>query len=163
MKELGMWETKIRVSYNSFKKTAPAAYVALSALGKAVHDSGLDPSLVELVKIRVSQINGCAFCLQHHIKLAREIGVEAAKLDLVATWWDAGIFSIREIAALAWAEELSELNKRKPSDETWQMLRTHFTEIEVVFLTVAIGTINNWNRIGASLRFAPSVARNAAD
>ena len=151
-----------RVDYQTFLKSAPDAYAALLALGKVVGDSGLDTHLTELVKIRVSQINGCAFCIQHHLNVARKSGVESAKLDLVAAWQDAGVFSERESAALAWAESLTAVATQGASDKSYEALREHFTETEVIFLTVAIGTINNWNRIGVALRFSPQLPHRPA-
>ena len=151
-----------RVAYQAFAEVAPAAHAALAALGKAVDDQGLDKSLTELVKLRVSQINGCAFCVQHHLNVARRTGVSAAKLDLVVTWKDAGLFSARERAALAWAECLTALATQGAPDDAYSALRAEFTETEAVFLTVAIGTINNWNRLGVALRFAPPLSPAAA-
>ena len=112
-----------RVTYQAFGEVAPAAYAALVALGKAVDDHGLDKSLTELVKLRVSQINGCAFCVQHHLNVARRAGVSAAKLDLVVTWTDAGLFSARECAALAWAECLTALATQGAPDDAYSALR----------------------------------------
>jgi AhpD family alkylhydroperoxidase len=150
-----------RLDYETFRKLAPQVYSALLALGKAVDDSGLDKDLTELVKLRASQINGCAFCVQIHLNTARKIGVERAKLDLVATWQDAGVFSEKECAALAWTESLTELRVQGASDEAYAAVRHHFTETEVAFLTIAIGTINNWNRLGVALRFAPPIPQQA--
>ncbi len=154
-----MSNTAVRVSFETYMKIAPAVYAGTAAVSKAIHDSGLADDLAELVKIRASQINGCAFCLQHHLNAARKLGVDPVKLDLVAVWHDAGIFSPREAAALRWTEELTQLTHAAPSDAAWQELRTHFTEEEAVFLTAAVGLINNWNRIGASLRFVPPIPR----
>jgi AhpD family alkylhydroperoxidase len=146
-----------RLDYETFRKLAPQAYSALLALGKAVDESGLDKGLTELVKLRASQINGCAFCVQIHLNTARKIGVDRAKLDLVATWKDAGIFSEKECAALAWTESLTGLPVHGAPDEAYTAVRQHFTETEMLFLTIAIGTINNWNRLGVALRFAPPI------
>ena len=151
-----------RVTYQQFTKTAPAAQAALLAMGKAVEEAGLDKQLVELVKLRVSQINNCAFCLQIHLNVARRIGVPQEKLDLVATWEEAGIFSARECAALAWAERLARLADHSVSDETYAAARKHFSEDELLWLSVAIANINAWNRLGAAFRFAPPIARQAA-
>ncbi len=96
-----------RIGYSAFGEIAPAALSALLALGQAVDDAGLDKRLTELVKLRASQINGCTFCVQYHLNVARGLRVEPAKLDLVAAWRDAGVFSARERAALAWAECLT--------------------------------------------------------
>lgn len=152
-----MSSTLSRVTYEAFGKLAPAAHAALLALGRSVDDAGVDKALTELLKIRASQINGCAFCLQHHLNIARRLGVPPAKLDLVATWHDAGIFSDAECAALAWTERLTGVARHGAPDADYAALQRHFTESEIVFLTVAIGTINNWNRIGVALRFAPPI------
>lgn len=143
-----------RIAYLSFTKTAPEVYAALQLMGKAVDDSGLEKPLTELIKVRVSQINGCAFCIQYHLNVARQIGVEPVKLDLVAGWQDAGVFSAREQAALAWAECLTSLSTQGAPDAVYETLLSQFTEIEVTFLTVAIGAINHWNRLGVGLRFS---------
>jgi AhpD family alkylhydroperoxidase len=143
------------LTYQGFARAAPASHAALIALGKSVEDSGLDKTLTELVKLRASQINGCAFCLQYHLDAARKLGITADKLDLVAAWREAGVFSAREMAALAWTETLTEMTPEVTSDEAYAELREHFTETEAMFLTVAIGTINQWNRIAVALRFPP--------
>lgn len=148
----------VRVDYATFRKLAPGAGAALSSLGKAVDDAGFDKELTELIKIRVSQINGCAFCLQHHLNIARKLGVKQEKLDLVAVWRDAGVFTQKECAALAWCECLTNIATSGAPDDAYAAVRAYFTEAETVFLTIAIGTINNWNRIGVALRFAPPIA-----
>ncbi|MFT4021702.1 MAG: carboxymuconolactone decarboxylase family protein, partial [Acinetobacter sp.] len=101
--------TEAHFSYAGFQKISPAALAALLEMGKAVDDSGLEKTLTELVKIRVSQINGCAFCIQFHLQIARRIGIDAIKLDLVAAWRDVDVYSARELAALEWAEEVTRL------------------------------------------------------
>lgn len=140
----------IEFSYEIFQKTNPAALAALLAMSKAVDDSGLEKTLTELVKIRVSQMNGCAFCIQFHLQIARRIGIEAAKLDLVAAWRDAGVYSVREIAALEWAENVTKL---AGNDAHRGALSDHFSAQEVLNLTVAIANINAWNRIAGALHF----------
>jgi AhpD family alkylhydroperoxidase len=144
-----------RVDYQPFRTLAPAVYAAMVALGKAVDDSGLGKELTELIKIRASQINGCAFCIQFHLNTARKLGVPAEKLDLVAAWHDAGVYTPREMAALAWTEALTNISSAGAPDAVYAELREHFTESEAVFLTTSIGTINQWNRIAVGLRFAP--------
>lgn len=151
-----------RVSYDNFAAQAGAAPGALRALSAAVDESGLEKELTELVKLRVSQINGCAFCVQFHLNLARKLAVPAPKLDLVAAWREAGVFSDREKAALAWAEILTEMSADAASDTDYAALLRHFTDREALFLTVAIGTINQWNRIGVALRFAPPIPAGGA-
>lgn len=147
-----------RIDYSAFTQMAPSVYAGLVAIGTAVKDAGLDPKLTELVKVRVSQINGCAFCIQYHLNIARQLGVEAVKLDLLAGWKDAGVFSARELAALAWAESLTALATQGAPDALYEALQAQFTEKEVLYLTVSIGLINTWNRLGVGLRFAPPPA-----
>jgi AhpD family alkylhydroperoxidase len=151
-----------RISYETFQTAAPAAQAALRALGKAADESGLDKALIELAKLRVSQINNCAFCLQIHLNVARRLGVPQEKLDLVATWHEAGIFSEKEQAALAWAETLTRLADRSVPDDAYEAARRHFSESELLFLSTAIATINAWNRLGAAFRFAPPIPQKAA-
>jgi AhpD family alkylhydroperoxidase len=154
--------SNVRIAYDTIQKTAPMARDALLAMGKTADESGFDKEIVELVKLRVSQINNCAFCLQIHLNVSRKLGVPQDKLDLVATWHEAGIFSERECAALAWAETLTRLAERSVPDEAYDAVRKHFSEAEVIFLSVAISTINAWNRLGAAFRFAPPIPRKVA-
>lgn len=144
-----------RIDYAEFKTLAPAAAAALSALGKSAEDAGLDKLLLELVKLRVSQINGCAFCLQYHLNLARDLGVAREKLDLVAVWREAGVYSARERAALAWAERLTRIAGHEVEDADYAAVLAHFSKTELAFLTAAICTINSWNRIAGPFRFTP--------
>lgn len=142
-----------RLSYQAFAKTA--AHAALIALGRSVDESGLEKSLTELVKLRASQISGCAFCIQYHLNIARKLGLAPEKLDLVAAWHEAGVFTRREMAALAWAETLTAMGAHAASDADYARLLAEFSASEAMHLTVAIGTINQWNRIAVALRFAP--------
>lgn len=144
-----------RPTYKDFTATAPDVYAGLAALTKAVDASGLDKGLTELVKLRASQLNGCAFCLKFHLSVARKAGVPEAKLDLLAAWRDAELFSAREKAALDFAEALTLLEGEPASDEAWARLRTEFSESEALHLTVTIAGINAWNRIGMAFKFAP--------
>ena len=151
-----------RLEREGFRKIAPEAHAALLALGKAAEDSGLGKELLELVKLRASQINGCAFCVQLHLNVARAAGMAAEKLDLCAVWREAGVFSPREQAALAWTESLTDVSRKGASDADYAALRETFSESEAVFLTVAVGTINMWNRIAVAFRFSPQIPRGAA-
>jgi AhpD family alkylhydroperoxidase len=144
-----------RLEREDFYRIAPAARDALIDLGKAVGASGLDKELAELVKLRVSQINGCAFCLQMHLDIARKLGTAARKLDLLSAWADADCFTPRERAALAWAEVLTEFAHGAAMDEAFANLQQEFSQKEIAFLTAAIANINAWNRISVGLRFAP--------
>ena len=154
--------SNVRIAYETFEKTAPAAKAALLAMGQTAEESGLDKALIELVKLRVSQINNCAFCLQIHLNVARRLGVPPEKLDLVATWEEAGLFSERECAALAWAQTLTRLADRGVSEQAYEAARRHFSESELILLSTAIATINAWNRLGAAFRFAPPIPRKLA-
>lgn len=150
-----------RLEFAPFMKAAPDVIAALRALTKASVDAGLEKDLIELIKIRASQINGCAFCLQFHLNEARKLGVAAEKLDLVATWQEAGIYSERELAALAWTETLTRVAEHSASDEAYAAIGKEFDEKEVMFLTAAIANINAWNRIGVAFGFSPPIpARN---
>ena len=145
-----------RLGFATFKEANPDIYAAMTSLS-AKASEGLEKDLVELVKLRASQINGCAFCLQFHLTLARNAKVPAAKLDLVAAWRDAGIFSAREQAALAWAESLTKLAGSTVSDADYQAVRQEFGEKEVAHLSTVIGVINVWNRISTGFAFAPQI------
>jgi AhpD family alkylhydroperoxidase len=146
-----------RIDWNDFARTAPAVVVALRDLGQAVDDSGLDKSLTELIKLRASQINGCAYCIQYHLNVARRLGIVPAKLDLVSAWRDAGIYSARERAALAWTEALTLMAGHHVDNPVYMELQAQFSESEIAFLTSAIAAINLWNRIAGALQFVPPV------
>ena len=152
----------VRMEFSEFEKIGPEARAALSALSKAVEDSGLEKGLIELLKIRASQVNGCAFCVQFHLNLARKAGVAQTKLDLVAVWRDAGVFSEREMAALAWTEELTKVTPNGVGNEAYGAAERAFTKSELVFLTVAVASINTWNRIAMAFRFTPPIPQERA-
>jgi AhpD family alkylhydroperoxidase len=149
-----------RMEFADFREIAAGATTALSALSKAVDDSGLEKSLTELIKIRASQINGCAFCLQFHLNAAHKASVSQTKLDLVAVWRDAGVFSAREMAALAWTEALTNVTPLGITEECYQISRREFGESELAYLTAAIAAINAWNRIAIAYRFTPPIPQD---
>lgn len=151
-----------RVPYDAFNKSAPHAVKALIAIGTAVDEMGLDKSLAELIKLRASQLNGCAFCVQYHLNIARQLGVSQTKLDLVAVWREAGIFSSREMAALTLTESLIEMSQESVPDDVYQAALREFGETQTIALVIAIGTINQWNRIAVALRFAPPIHQAGA-
>ena len=152
----------LQMSSEDFAREAQPAYAALLALGKAVDESGLPKALTELVKLRASQINGCAFCAQLHLNVARKVEVATEKLDLVAVWREAGVFDPRERAALGWTEALTRLDRPEALEAARERLLSHFSPEEALHLTVAIGTINQWNRIAVALRFPPPILRRPA-
>lgn len=148
-----------RLSYAAFAQASPDVHAALSALGAAVDESGLEKSLTELVKLRASLLNGCAFCLQYHLSMARKAGLAAEKIDLLAAWREAGVYTPREEAALAWTDSLTLLGPNSASDADHAALVRAFGERQALSLTIAIGTINQWNRIARALRFAPPLTQ----
>ncbi len=147
-----------RISMHDYHKTAPAVFDAMRALGKAVADSGLEPLLIELIKIRSSQINGCAYCLQFHINEARKLALPQGQLDQLATWRDSPLFSAREAAVLGWTEALCRMPMEHVNDDAYAQLQAQFSEKEIAFITAAVANINAWNRICGALRFAPPAA-----
>ena len=149
--------TEARMEFADFERLAPEARAALSALSKAVGDSGLDKGLTELIKIRASQMNGCAFCVQFHLNMARKLRAAQTKLELVAVWRGAGVFTKREMAALAWTEVLTGIGPEGVSEEAYAAVKTEFGERELVFLMTAVALINAWNRIAMAYRFTPPV------
>jgi AhpD family alkylhydroperoxidase len=145
-----------RSEYAAFRAQAPDIHEALSSLGKLATKAGLDKELIELIKVRASQINGCAFCLQYHILQAEAFGLSTDKINLVAVWREAPLFSARERAALAWTEALTVL-AGGISDEVYAEASAAFSERELIYLTSAIAAINAWNRYGAAYRWSPQV------
>jgi AhpD family alkylhydroperoxidase len=119
-------------------------------LEQYVRDSGLEHSLLELVKTRASQINGCAYCIDMHTKDARALGETEQRLYALSAWQETPFFSERERAALEWTETLTLIAQGHPSDEAYERMRRHFSESEIVNLTLAIVTINGWNRLAIS-------------
>ena len=145
-----------RMSYEAFARLAPKSNAALLSLGGANHTL-LDTQLLELIEVRASQINGCAYCVHFHLGLARKAGVEQVKLDLLAVWLDAGVFSPREMAALAFAEHLVDVSRKGVPAAVWEGLQVHFSETEIAGLCAAVATISAWNRIAISMGFVPAL------
>ena len=143
-----------RSEYQDFKALAPDAFETVQALGKIAAKAGIDKQLLELIKLRASQINGCAYCVQHHILLGERLGLSADKLNLVVVWREAPQFSARERAALAWTEALTVLTGGV-SDEVYAQASAEFSEQELAYLTSAIASINVWNRFGVAYRWTP--------
>ena len=143
-----------RSEYAEFQKLAPEAYEIVSSLGKVAPKAGLDKPLLELIKLRASQINGCAFCVQFHILQAERLGVPADKLNLVVVWREAPQFSPRERAALAWTEALTRLADGV-SDDVYAQAQAEFSDQELTYLTSAVASINTWNRFGVAYRWTP--------
>ncbi len=138
-----------------YSKAAPGAVQAMYKLQKFVEDSSLEKSLLELVKTRVSQINGCAFCIDMHTKDARANGETEQRLYALNAWRETPFYTKRECAAPAWAETVTLVSQTHVPDEDFESVRAEFSEEEIVKLTMAIITINGWNRLAISFREIP--------
>jgi AhpD family alkylhydroperoxidase len=149
-----------RKEYKDFMSLTPDAYAAVLALSQIAGKAGMDKQLLELIKLRASQINGCAFCVQYHILEGEKLGVSADKLNLVVVWREAPQFSPRERAALAWTEALTLLSEGV-SDEIYAQASAEFSEKELAYLTSAVAAINVWNRFGAAFRWTPPARKPA--
>ncbi len=134
-----------------YTRLAADAFKGLLATSKAVHDSSIDPVLMELVFLRVSQINGCGYCMDMHGTTLRKGGIEPRKLDMLPAWHESRFFNARERAALGWAEALTRLSSAAPSDAAYEALLPHFDEKGISDLSMGIAVINAWNRLGAGL------------
>lgn len=131
---------------------APQTMQAMIDMAERLHADGLEPSLLELVKIRASQINGCAFCLHMHTSDARKAGESEQRIYLLSAWRESYMFTPRERAALAWTEALTLITQGHAPDEVYAEVAAQFSGPEIVKLTLAITTINAWNRIAIGFR-----------
>lgn len=143
------------MNFQEFSELYPSVMAGLRGLTAAMKTAGLDPALTELIKIRASQINGCAFCTQFHLNMARTLGVAQVKLDLLAAWRDAGVFSTLEQTALAWTERLTGIPHAPLTQAERQAAERALTPEAFAQLCVAVATINAWNRIAVGLGFPP--------
>jgi len=138
-----------------YQKVAPGVSQAMSQLQRYVSESGLEPILLELVKTRASQINGCAFCLDMHTKDARAHGETVQRLYALSAWRETPFYSERERAALAWTEAVTLVSETHVPDDVYEQARKQFSEQELANLTLAIIAINGWNRLAISFRTVP--------
>jgi AhpD family alkylhydroperoxidase len=145
-----------------YSELAPDAYRALMQLTKLMHESSIERSLVHLVYLRVSQINGCAFCVDRHTNEALADGEDAQRLHTLLVWRETPFFSPREGAALAWAEAMTRLPDAAPAEALHEETRRHFSEKEFVDLTFAVATINALNRLGVGFRGRPMRRKKSA-
>jgi AhpD family alkylhydroperoxidase len=150
-----------RSEYADFQKLAPDAFEIVSSLGKVAAKAGLDKQLLELIKLRASQINGCGFCVQYHILQAENLGTPLDKINLVVVWREVPQFSPRERAALAWTEALT-LIPGGVSDEVFAEASAEFSGQELAYLTSAVASINVWNRYGAAFRWTPPARKTVS-
>ncbi len=137
------------------RKASPGAMQAMFGLEHYVHQCGLPENLLHLVKLRVSQINGCAYCIDMHSKDLRAAGETEQRLYLLDAWREAPFYSERERAALAWAEAVTLVTEGHVPDEVYELARRQFSEEELINLTLAVVTINGWNRLSIAFRSVP--------
>lgn len=131
----------------NYAAVSPGALQAMMKLGEQARKSGLDDTLLELLNLRASQLNGCGFCIDMHTKELRAAGVSEQKLYLLSVWRETALYSPRERAALAWTEALTRLGEGGVPDDVYDEVRAQFNDGELVDLTVAINVINGWNRL----------------
>ncbi|GAB7548141.1 carboxymuconolactone decarboxylase family protein [Cupriavidus sp. D39] len=139
-----------------FYKASPAAIKALIGVEERIGKSGLEQPLVELVRLRASQINGCAYCIDLHTTDARKGGEDDRRLATLSVWRETPFFSERERAALAWTEAVTLVAQDHVPDAAWEAVRPHFGDAELVDLTLLISAINSWNRFAISFRKTPA-------
>jgi AhpD family alkylhydroperoxidase len=142
-------------------KSAPAGYKLMLDMETYLHQCGLEESLIELVKMRASQINGCAFCLDMHSRDARKNGETEQRLYVLPAWRETDLFSDRERAALEWTEALTLVSQTHAPDAAYAAATAQFNDAELANLTLLIGTINTWNRIAIGFRMPLPVAKAA--
>ena len=149
--------------FNAFK-VSPDLTKALMGLEAGLSESGLEPSLAGLARLRASQLNGCAFCIYMHAADARARGETDLRIVMLNGWRDSPLFTDRERAALAWTESLPRISKAHASDTEYELLKSQFSEGEIVALTILIGQINSWNRLQIAARAVHPVeaAKSAA-
>ncbi|WP_095590086.1 carboxymuconolactone decarboxylase family protein [Actibacterium ureilyticum] len=133
-------------------KDAPQLMQGFLALNDQIEAAGLEPSLLHLVKLRASQLNGCAFCVDMHTREARKDGETEQRLYLTSAWRDSFLYTSRERAALAWTEAVTRLGAQGPDDALWAETRQHFPDDQIIKLTAVVVMINSWNRLSVAFR-----------
>jgi AhpD family alkylhydroperoxidase len=139
----------------NYLSVAPEIAQPLFETNKLLASSGLEPGLLTLIQIRASQLNGCAFCLALHRREGEAAGESADRLSGLAAWHDAPWYSLRERAALEWTEALTQIVRERPAESLFERMKQHFTEREIVYLTVAVNAINSWNRLNVAFGTSP--------
>ena len=140
----------------SFKDVLPEGYKALSVTQKFLNDSGMDKTLMELVKLRASQLNGCVFCLDMHLADAKKLGFSDQRLFTLSAWHESPFFTEKEKSVLALTDAVTLLAEEGVDDDIYDDVRSHFSEEEVAVLLVAIGMINVWNRLMVATQAPPA-------
>lgn len=143
-------------------QAAPDAMKGMLAVEASFETSGLEHGLIELVKLRASQINGCAFCIHMHVKDATKHGESDMRIHLLSAWRHSPVFTDRERAALNWTEVLTRVARTHAPDADFELLKAHFSEKEIGYLTVVIGSINFWNQVQVGLRMIHPTEQTAA-
>jgi AhpD family alkylhydroperoxidase len=138
-----------------YTKVAPGAYHAMLGLEHYLHECSLEEKLLHLIKLRVSQINGCAYCIDMHWKDLRAIGESEQRLYSLDAWEETPFYTDRERAAFAWAEMVTKVAQTHVPDDVYEEVRKHFSEKELADLTLAVATINAWNRLSIAARTEP--------
>lgn len=133
-------------------KASPESFKAMMAIEHFVQTSGIERRYIHLIKLRASQINGCAYCVDMHTKESRHDGLSEQWINLMSVWPESPVYDDKERALLGWVDSLTRLADTRAPDADYQALRAHFSDEEIVKLTVAIGAINTWNRIAVGLR-----------
>lgn len=149
---------KARIEYI---KVSPGAGKAMFGLGQYLHESGLESSLLNLIDLRASQINGCAYCLDMHWKDLKAAGESDQRLYSLDAWRETPFYSDRERAALAWTEAVTRLTEGQVHDEVYEEARRHFSEKELVDLTLGVVAINGWNRLNIAFQTVPGTYQPA--
>jgi AhpD family alkylhydroperoxidase len=145
----------------SYDKAAPGVYKAMMALERYLENCGLEESLLHLIRLRASQINGCAYCLDMHWKDLRAIGEDEQRLYSLDAWRECPYYTERERAALAWTEAVTLITVGHVPDTTYEEAQAHFSEKELADLTLAVTAINAWNRLSIASRTVPGAYRPA--
>lgn len=143
-------------------KTAPDALTAVMQLENYIQASGLERRYIHLIKLRASQINGCAYCVDMHVKESRHDGLSEQWIALMSVWRESGVYDASERALLGWVEAVTNVSQSGVPDSEFEALKAHFSDEEIMKITVAIGTINTWNRLAVGFRTPHPVDRSAA-
>ncbi|MBS0452964.1 MAG: carboxymuconolactone decarboxylase family protein [Proteobacteria bacterium] len=141
--------TKARLPWHQL---APQAYKAMGGVAAALADSTLGTRLIDLVQLRVSQINGCAYCVDKHARDLLKVGEDLQRINSLVTWHEVSLFDARERAALQWAESLTQVAHTHAPDAAFEPLRAHFDDREIAELTLVVAMMNAWNRMGVGIR-----------
>lgn len=136
----------------NFAKASPDAYKAVVALEEFVQKSGLERRFIHLIKLRASIINGCAYCVDMHVKESRHDGLSEQWINMMSVWKESPVYDARERALLGWVDAVTNIAQTGAPDDAYEALRAHFSEEEMTKITVAIGTINVWNRLAVGFR-----------